>query len=125
VSASLFESESEDVGAHREQRGGGARACLGNEPTRTSVTERGGAEMAEPKVGPGAKRKVTAAGARRTGKGGHNARAMRAAQVPLDRFGWRRRDDDRLLQQALDPQAPRLGRGMHPAEVAHAMLAGR
>ncbi len=52
--------------------------------------------------------------------------AMRAAQVPPRRLRRRRRrDDDRLLQQALDPQAPRLGRGMHPAEVAHAMLAGR
>ena len=53
------------------------------------------------------------------------ARAMRAAQVPFDRLRRRGRDDDRLLQQRLHAHAARLGRGMHPAEVADAMLSGR
>lgn len=53
------------------------------------------------------------------------ALAMRTAQVPLRPLRRWSGDEDRFLQQRLDLHAAHLGRGMHPAEVAHAVLTGR
>lgn len=48
---------------------------------------------------------------------------MRTLQVPVDRLRRRGGDDDGLLQQRLDFHPAPLRGGMHPPEVAHAVLA--